>query len=155
MQIPSAGKIILKACEKKHIYMMIFPGIHKTDEVLLKTLDLDLFNNNPVLKHSYEFSLLIIEYCDILQQHKKFVLCNQLLKSGTSIGANIMEAQNPESNADFIHKMKVAAKEADETQYWLLLCHNSKNYPECSHLLAKLDEILRLLGKIISSAKRK
>jgi len=65
-----------------------------------------------------------------------------------------MEAQNAESKADFIHKMKMAAKEAEETQYWLLLCQYSKTYPDCLDLLFKLKEIHRLLGKILSTAKR-
>lgn len=59
-------------------------------------------------------------------KQKKFVIAKQLLKSGTSIGANSVEAQNAESKADFIHKIKIAAKEADETQYWLLLCDFAK-----------------------------
>jgi four helix bundle protein len=82
----------------------------------------ELIENNPLLKKSIEFSLAVIEYCEKLETRKKFVFAKQLLRSSTSIGANSMEAQNPESKADFIHKMKIAAKEADETQYWLLLC---------------------------------
>lgn len=89
----------------------------------------ELFNSNPVLKHSFDFALAIVDYCDVLQSEKHFVISNQLLKSGTSIGANVMEAQNAESKADFIHKMKIAAKEAGETQYWLMLCNLSKNIP--------------------------
>jgi four helix bundle protein len=54
----------------------------------------DLFLNNPVLKHSFDFALSLIHYCEILEERKRFVLANQLLKSGTSIGANVMEAQN-------------------------------------------------------------
>lgn len=65
-----------------------------------------------------------------------------------------MEAQNAESKADFIHKLKIAAKEAGETQYWLLLCQSSQGYPDCLHLLQKLDEINRLLSRILSTAKR-
>ena len=118
-------------------------------------MDKILFKNNPVLRHSFEFSLMIIHYCEALQSSKNFVISSQLLKSGTSIGANIMEAQNAESKADFIHKMKMAAKEAEETEYWLLLCHYSKKYPDCIGLLSKLKEIHRLLGKILSTAKRK
>ena len=57
-----------------------------------------------------------------LEELKKYVISNQLLKSGTSVGANVREAQNCESKADFIHKFKIAAKDADETEYWLLLC---------------------------------
>ena len=90
-------------------------------------MNVENFNNNPVLKHSFEFAILIVDYCDKLQQEKRFVVSNQLLKSGTSIGANIMEAQNAESKADFIHKMKIAAKEAGEAQYWLMLCSLSKH----------------------------
>lgn len=80
-----------------------------------------LIETNPILKLSFEFSLMIIQYCEALEENKKYVIARQLLKSGTSIGANAIEAQNAESRADFIHKMKIAAKEAEETQYWLLL----------------------------------
>jgi four helix bundle protein len=76
-----------------------------------------------------------------------------LLKSGTSIGANVREAQNAESKADFIHKMKIAAKEADETEYWLILCELSKNYPMDDKLKEKLLTIIKILSKIISSTK--
>src|SRR5829696_7974505 len=117
-------------------------------------MDIHLFDTNPVLKHSFQFSLAVIEYSEILYEQKRFVLCNQLLKSGTSIGANIMEAQNSESKADFIHKMKVAAKEADETQYWLRLCKHRSNFPDCSHLLEKLEEIQKLLSSILHTAKK-
>jgi four helix bundle protein len=115
----------------------------------------DLIENNPILKHSLDFSLLIIEYCESIELTKKYVIARQLLKSGTSIGANAMEAQNAESKPDFIHKMKIAAKEAEETQYWLLLCNYSKNYPDCKHLLNKLEEIQKILSKIIGTSKTK
>lgn len=112
-------------------------------------------DSNPILKLTLDFSLMLLEYCEILNEPKKFILSNQLLRSGTSIGANSIEAQNAESKADFIHKIKIAAKEADETQYWLLLCSNGKNYPECSHLTSKLTEIQKVLNKIIGTSKRK
>ena len=67
----------------------------------------ELIENNPLLKKSIEFSLAVIEYCEILEANKKYVLAKQLLRAATSIGANSMEAQNPESKADFIHKMKI------------------------------------------------
>ncbi|HQD13473.1 MAG TPA: four helix bundle protein, partial [Chitinophagales bacterium] len=70
---------------------------------------------NIILKLSYEFALAIIEYAEILEEHKKYIIARQILKSGTSIGANIKEAQNAENKADFIHKIKIAAKEVDET----------------------------------------
>jgi four helix bundle protein len=114
----------------------------------------ELIDKNPILKLSFEFSLMIIEYCEVLEQEKKFVIAKQLLRSGTSIGANAMEAQNCESKADFVHKMKVAAKEAEETQYWLLLCNHSKNYPDCQFLLSKLEEVSKVLSAILSTSKR-
>lgn len=115
----------------------------------------ELFESNPILKLSFDFSLMVLDYCDQLEAQKKFVIARQLLRSGTSIGANAMEAQNGESKADFIHKMKIAAKEAEESQYWLWLCQHAKNYPDCAVLLTKLDEVNRVLSKILATAKRK
>lgn len=114
----------------------------------------DLIENNPLLKHTVQFSLMMIEYCEHLNLNKKFIISNQLLRSSTSIGANAMEAQNAESKADFIHKIKIALKEADETQYWLILCENATDYPDCSHLYDKLIEIQKILNAIVSSSKR-
>lgn len=113
----------------------------------------ELFDGNPILKLSFDFSLMVIKYCELLEERKKYVIARQLLKSGTSICANAMEAQNGESKADFIHKMKIAAKEAEESQYWLWLCHYSESYPDCSLLQNKLEEVNKVLGKIISTSK--
>lgn len=85
---------------------------------------------NVILDLSFEFVLEIIKYSKVLESRKKFVLSRQLLKSGTSIGASIKEAQSPESKSDFIHIIEIAAKEAEETEYWLLLCQKSENYPD-------------------------
>jgi four helix bundle protein len=109
--------------------------------------------DNLIVKLSLEFALDIIKYSELLEKHKKFVVAKQLLKAGTSIGANIREAQNAESKADFIHKMKIAAKEADETEYWLTLCEISENYPDIKKLKEKLHSIINVLSKIISSSK--
>ena len=68
---------------------------------------------NPVVDKSIDLALSIIEFCDLLKEKRKFVIANQLLKAGTSIGANIHEAQNAESRADFIHKIKIALKELE------------------------------------------
>ena len=115
----------------------------------------ELIDNNPLLKLSIAFSLQVIDYCELLNSEKKFILAKQLLRSATSIGANAMEAQNPESKADFIHKIKIAAKEADETQYWLILCEQAQNYPPVNSLPEKLMELNKISGSIISTAKRK
>ena len=113
----------------------------------------EMIEKNLVVKLSFEFSLLVIEYCDKLEVARKFVVARQLLRSGTAICANIIEAQNSESRADFVHKFKIAAKESEETQYWLLLCKHSKNYPECQELLAKIASLNKVIGKIISTIK--
>ena len=109
---------------------------------------------NIILDKSFAFAIAIINYCETLEQNRKFVISHQLLKSGTSIGANINEAQNCESRADFIHKFKIAAKEAEETKYWLLLCQQADNYPFEEKLLNDLSDILRLTNSIINSAKK-
>lgn len=108
---------------------------------------------NPIVDKSFLFAVEIVKFCELLEENKKFVISRQLLKSGTSIGANVREAQNAESKQDFIHKMKIAAKEADETIYWLSLCKELDTYPEDNNLLIKADELLKILSKIISSSK--
>ncbi len=111
--------------------------------------------NNPILDKTFQFSLDIIAFCEILEGNKKFVVSNQLLKSGTSIGANVVEAQNAESKADFIHKMKIAAKEANEANYWLRICKFAPSYPDSDILLEKINEIGKILTKIIATSKSK
>ena len=108
---------------------------------------------NVIVNKTIEFSLAIIKYCEVLEQSRKYVIAKQLLRSATSIGANVFEAQNAESKADFIHKMKVAAKETSETLYWLILCERSEGYQFDQKLRTDLDEINKILSKIISSAK--
>ena len=109
--------------------------------------------DNLIMRLTLEFALEIIKYTELLDENKKYVIARQLLKSGTSIGANVREAQNAESKADFIHKIKIAAKEADETEYWLTLCELSKNYPQPENLKEKLTSIINVLSKIIISSK--
>jgi len=108
---------------------------------------------NIIVEKTINFSLSIIKYCEVLEQVRKYVIAKQLLRSATSIGANVFEAQNAESKADFIHKMKIAAKETSETLYWLILCERSEGYQFDKRLRADLDEVIRILSKIISSSK--
>lgn len=110
---------------------------------------------NVIIDLTFKFSIAVIDYCEKLEAHKKYVVARQLLKSGTSIGANSREAQNAESKADFVHKFKIAAKEADETEYWLLLCEASEHYPEPKHLIRDLEVVIKVISKIISSSKGK
>ena len=109
---------------------------------------------NIIVNLTFQFALDIISFSETLYKKGKFVVANQLIKSGASIGANIREAQNAESKADFIHKMKVAAKEADETKYWLDLAKFSENYPFDEKLIIQLVEIEKVLSKIISTSKK-
>ena len=95
---------------------------------------------NLIVELSFDFAKNIL-FAELLHENKKFVVANQLLKSGTSIGANVREAQNAESIQDFIHKFKIAAKEADETEYWLLLVRDCYKYEESNQLLIKLQSI--------------
>lgn len=109
--------------------------------------------NNIIVDKSFQLAILILKFSQQLQDNKHFILSNQLQRSGTSIGANIREAQNAESKADFIHKFKIAAKEADETEYWLLLCKEI-GYQEQAQLI--LDELLvvkKIVTKIIATTK--
>lgn len=110
---------------------------------------------NAILNLTIEFSIEAISFAEKLEAQRKFVLANQLIKSATAIGANVHEAQNAESKADFIHKLKIAHKEADETMYWLTICEKAESYPTKNDLRDKLHIITKVLSKIISSTKQK
>ena len=111
---------------------------------------------NLIVKKTFDFALDTIDYTENLRTLHKYEMASQLFRSGTSIGANVWEAQNAESNADFIHKFKIAAKEADETNYWLRLCKASPHYPDPKpEYFSELQSITRITSKIISSSKKK
>ena len=110
---------------------------------------------NVIVQKTFQFALQVIQYTEGLRALRKFDMASQLFRSGTSIGANVMEAQNAESKIDFIHKFKIACKEADETIYWLRLCKESIQYPDPDpQLLKDFLEINRIISKIISTTKR-
>ena len=111
---------------------------------------------NEVLELSFNFAIEIVKYCELLEEKKKYIIARQLLKSGTSIGANIKEAQNSESQLDFIHKLKIAAKEAEETEYWIDLVQQIDTYPKPPDSISQqLKSIINLLNKIIITLKSK
>src|SRR5215216_601690 len=91
---------------------------------------LKMEKDNLIVNLTFQFALDIVVFTEQLEHNKKYNLANQLFRSGTSIGANVREAQGCESKADFIHKMKIAYKEAEETNYWLELGKEAKSYPE-------------------------
>ena len=90
---------------------------------------------------TFQFALEIIDFAEILREQKRFVFSDQILRAGCSIGANVKEAQGAESKADFIHKMKIALKEAEETEYWLELCDFKQNYTKPGKLLNDIESI--------------
>lgn len=108
---------------------------------------------NLIVKLSFDFALQVMECSKELQGLHHYSLSNQLLRSGISIGANVREAQNAESKADFIHKMKIAAKEADEVDYYLQLLLHSKYLPSEKLPIEQIQSITKVLSKIISSSK--
>lgn len=108
---------------------------------------------NPLKTKSLQFALEVVAFTHVLNQNQHYVVAKQLLKSGSSIGANIHEAQSPESKNDFVHKLKIAAKEASETDFWLLLCKESQYLPDPGELRTKLNEIQRMLSSSIKTCK--
>lgn len=110
---------------------------------------------NIIVNKTFQFALDIIEFTESLNELRKYSLSNQLFRSGTSIGANVSEAQHAESEADFIHKIKIAAKESEETEFWLKLCKHSSHYPTNEKLLSDNKEIQKILTKIIYTTKNK
>lgn len=115
-------------------------------------------SENIIQKKSFDFSIQIIQtYKLLIAEKKEFVLAKQLLRSGTSIGANIAEAVHGQSTKDFIHKLQISRKEANETLYWLgLLEATDFLKPETTSRLIKLcNELMRILTAIIKTTVNK
>jgi four helix bundle protein len=105
---------------------------------------------------SYAFALRIIKaYKFLSEDQREFVLSKQLLRSGTGLGALIREAEHAESKADFIHKLSISLKEANETEYWLMLLHDSGFLDEKSFksIVSDCQELIKMLISIIKSSK--
>jgi len=111
---------------------------------------------SPVRSQSFAFSLEVIRLYKQLGSHREYVVAKQLLRSGTSIGANIEEAAAAESRRDFLHKMNIALKEARETHYWLRLLDESDLTPDLD-VTAQLDQandLVRLLTAIVKTTRK-
>ena len=111
---------------------------------------------NLIVSKSLEFSLKIIElYKEMVKGHE-YVISKQILRSGTSIGANVQEAQAAQSRKDFISKMSIASKEERETKYWISLLDKSELIPDChDHILSlysDIDDIINILSKIVKTS---
>ncbi len=110
--------------------------------------------DNVVLNKSFDFALKIIELYKILKSKNEFVISKQLLRSGTSIGANVEEATAAQSKKDFATKMSIASKEARETRYWLRLLNKSKLVEyDYKNYLNKIDELIRIITAIVKTAQ--
>ena len=111
---------------------------------------------NLIKDKSFAFALRIVKLYRFLKEEKKeFVLSKQLLRSGTSVGALVRESEQAESKADFIHKLSIALKEANETDYWIELLYQSNylNEKEYNSIQPDISELLKLLTSIIKTAK--
>lgn len=108
-------------------------------------------NDSPIRIKSFAFACDIVKYCDILKANKDYELASQLLKSGTSIGANVREAQRGVSTKDFKNKFGIALKEADETKYWLeILEVTDREVP--NDLMNKCEDVIKILVSIIKNS---
>lgn len=112
--------------------------------------------NNIVREKAYQFALSIIDLYRNLKGQNEFVLSNQLIRSATSIGANVEEATAAQSRKDFISKMSVASKEARETNYWLRLLRDSNLCREIdlSDLIKESQEIIAILTSIVKTSQK-
>ena len=123
-----------------------------------KTSSFKLVSASPLCDKSFALAIRIINlYKHLKNERNEYVLCKQILRAGTSIGANIREAQRAESPSDFIHKLSIAQKELSETQYWLelLLQTDYLTNPEFQSLAADTSEVSKMLSSAILTKKKK
>ena len=112
--------------------------------------------DNLIENKSFYFAVRIVKLCNYLHNEKKeYVLSNQILKSGTSIGANVVEAQQAQSKKDFLSKVNIALKEAYETDYWLRLLKETKyiTFSQFENLYKDCIEIIKILISIVKTTK--
>ena len=112
--------------------------------------------DNSIQEKSFHFAVRIVKLCRYLQNEKKeFILAKQLLRSGTSIGANVSESQQAQSRPDFVSKLNIALKEATETEYWLRLLHETDylNNEQFDSIFNDCNEVKSLLVAIVKATK--
>ena len=117
----------------------------------------EMKKENVVRDKSFDFAVRVVNaYKYLADKKREFVMSQQLLRSGTAIGALVREAEQAESKTDFVHKMSIALKEANETDYWLDLLYKTDYFGENEYQSLKADavELLKLLVSIINSSKR-
>jgi four helix bundle protein len=110
---------------------------------------------NIIKERSYSFALRIIKLCQWLKQNKHFEISQQLLRSGTSIGANVEEALAAHSRRDFVHKMAIASKEARETNYWLRLLTDAEIIVQSQSqpIIEESDALIKILTSIVKTTQ--
>jgi four helix bundle protein len=123
----------------------------------LSKLPFAMKEENPLREKSYAFALRIVKLQQLLDEQKKaYSISKQILRSGTSIGANVEEANQAESKSDFIHKLAVSNKEAHETHYWLRLLRDAELLDTrlAASMLSDCEELMRILTASIKSSKK-
>jgi four helix bundle protein len=114
---------------------------------------------NIIVNQSFEFAVKIIQICKEMTDRKEYCLSRQLMRAGTSIGANVQEAQAAQTKRDFVCKMSIASKEARETRYWLMLIQKSELFPgqndAVGELITKINDLINILTKIVKTAQKK
>jgi len=119
-------------------------------------LILKIMKENIILKKSYRFAIETTVLCNKLKNKKEYHLAGQLMRSSTSIGANVNEATAAQSKRDFIAKMSVASKEAREANYWLnVISQSGVLNIDCTELLNESEEIIKILTAILKTAQTK
>lgn len=110
-----------------------------------------------IRRRTRQFAVLIIEIVSLLPKNAAgYAIANQLVRSGTSIGANIEEAQDSSSKKEFIHSLTISLKEARESEYWLAIIIESKllNIPKLDQALQECSELIKILTTIVKNSKR-
>ena len=113
--------------------------------------------NNPIVDKSFGFAVKIVNLSKSIRDRKEYELARQILRCGTSIGANVAEAQKAQSDRDFLAKMYIAYKEANETEYWIRLLYatNIISDSEYQDIIEDAQELLKILSSITKSMKDK
>lgn len=117
----------------------------------------DIMKENVLKDKSYRFALRIVKLCHFLNDKREYVLSKQVLRSGTAIGALVRESEFAQSRADFVNKLHIALKEANETKYWLSLLHDSGYLNQKMHesIGPEIDELIKLLVTSVKTTKTK
>ena len=118
-------------------------------------MQINKFKPIPIKQRTFDFAVNIVKFSLLLKEEKHYEIANQLIRAGTSIGANLREASNGYSKQDFIHKVSISQKETDETIYWLEIIMEISRYDnEAEKLLDEANQLLKILKSISLNAKK-